>query len=69
MADWDIIDGGRAELELALLKAMFTPGAESRVHDLETRLARRQGKLRLVVDETREHASPDTVMNPDSRKV
>jgi hypothetical protein len=41
MRDWDIIEGRRAELELELLKAMFTPGAESRVHDLEIRLARR----------------------------
>jgi hypothetical protein len=68
MGDWDIIEGGRAALELELLKAMFTPGAEPRVRDLEIRLARRQGKLRLVSDGTREHASPETGANSDPRK-
>lgn len=53
----NIIQGGRADLERELLEALFTPGAEPRVRDLEIRLARRQGKLRLVVDETRQHAS------------
>ena len=68
MRDWDIIEGGRLELELELLKAMFTPGAESRVRNLGTRLARRQGKLRLVVEEARGDAPPDTDPSPDPCK-
>jgi hypothetical protein len=60
----NIIQGGRADLERELLEALFTPGAEPRVHDLKTRLAPRgQGKLRLVADGTREHASPEACAN------
>ncbi|MEW6330276.1 MAG: hypothetical protein AB1560_02345 [Pseudomonadota bacterium] len=62
----DIIQGGRADLERELLEALFTPGAEPRVHDLKTRLASRgQGKLHLVTDRTREYASPETGVNSD----
>lgn len=69
MSDWDIIEGGRAELELELLKAMFTPGAESRAHELKTHLVPRgQGKLRLVSDQTREHTSFETDANPEASK-
>ncbi len=69
MGGWDIIEGGRAALELELLKAMFTPGAEPRVHDLKTRLVPRgQGKLRLVVDEAREHASSKIGSHSDPSK-
>ena len=69
MGDWDIIEGGRAALELELLKAMFTPGAEPRVRDLETRLVPRgRDKLHLVSDRTREHASPEMGTNLEPRK-
>lgn len=62
----NIIQGGRADLERELLQALFTPGAEPRVHELEIRLAcRGQGKLRLVSDQAREHASPETGANSD----
>lgn len=64
----NIIQGGRADLERELLQALFTPGVEPRVRDLKTRLARRQGKLRLVVDEAREHASPEIGSHSDPSK-
>lgn len=65
----NIIQGGRADLERELLEALFTPGAEPRVHDLKTRLVPRgQGKFRLVSDRTRERASHATVTNSDPRK-
>ncbi|MHB1142820.1 MAG: hypothetical protein ACYC1T_13830 [Sulfuricaulis sp.] len=64
-----IIQGGRADLERELLEALFMPGAEASVHDLKTRLVPRgQGKLRLVVDETREHAWPVAGAKPDFGK-
>jgi hypothetical protein len=60
----NIIQGGRADLERELLEALFTPGAEASVHDLKTRLVPRgQRKLRLVSDQTREHALPETSAN------
>lgn len=56
----ETIQGGRADLELELLKAMFTPGGEHRVREIEARLTPRgRGKLRLVSDVTRERASPE----------
>lgn len=65
----NIIQGSRADLERELLEALFTPGAEPRVHDLKTRLVPRgQGKLRLISDRTRERASSETGVNPDPRK-
>lgn len=65
----DIIQGGRADLERELLEALFTPGAEPRVHDLKTRLVPRgQGKLRLVSDQTREHTSFEMDANPEASK-
>lgn len=65
----DIIQGGRADLERELLEALFTPGAEPRVHDLKTRLVTRsQSKLHLVLDRTREHASPEMGTDSEPRK-
>lgn len=65
----ETIQGGRADLELELLQAMFTPGGERRVREIEARLAPRgRGKLRLVSDPTRECASPETGVNSDPRK-
>ena len=62
----NIIQGGRADLERELLEALFTPGAETRAHDLKTRLVPRgQDKLRLVGDRTRECASPEAGANSD----
>lgn len=62
----DIVQGGRADLELELLKAMFTPGGEHRVREIKARLAPRgRGKLRLVSDVTRDRASPDTASDSD----
>jgi hypothetical protein len=56
----NICQGGRANLERELLKALFTPGAEHQAHELKTRLMpRSQGKLRLVSDMTHELALPE----------
>lgn len=69
MKHHEIIQGGRADLELELLKAMFTPGGEHRVREIEARLAPRgRGKLRLVLDVTPERASPETGVNADPHK-
>jgi hypothetical protein len=60
----NIIQGSRADLELELLKAMFTPGGEHRVREIEVRLAPRgRGKLRLISDMTREGVSLETGVN------
>jgi hypothetical protein len=60
----ETIQGGRADLELELLKAIFTPGGEHRVREIEARLAPRgRGKLRLVLDVTRELNSPEADAN------
>jgi hypothetical protein len=65
----DIVQGGRADLELELLKAMFTPGGEHRVREIKARLAPRgRGEVRLVSDETRELTSPETSVNSDPRE-
>lgn len=65
----NIIQGGRADLELELLKAMFTPGGECRVREIEARLAPRgRGKLRLVSDVTRERVSSETDAISDPSK-
>jgi hypothetical protein len=65
----ETIQGGRADLELELLKAMFTPSGEQRVREIEARLASRgRGKLRLVSDVTRDRASRETGVNSDPPK-
>lgn len=65
----NIIQGGRADLELELLKAMFTSGGEHRVREIEARLTPRgRGKLRLVSDVTREGVSPEIGVKSDPRK-
>ena len=69
MKHHEIIQGGRADLELELLKAMFTPGGEHRVREIETRLAPRgRAKLRLVSNVTRERVSPETAAHSDLSK-